>query len=312
MSAFNSGPPFFYDYQNVMDSSHFPIHGNSIITRFFQRYFLQKAISVFKWSLPDYWAKNFLLYCLYCWGYVAVFETDKFGVIFQPCGLRGYDVFYRPTNAVIANPLIDKRLEPKIGQQCELIRLQPDYGGIMDIVTHYAEQMAIAVESATVNLFNSKLSYVFLAQNKAAADTFAKLYDKIASGQPATVIDKALLSSPDSDRPPWELFTQNVGQNYIADNILSDMRKIEAAFDTDIGIPNANTDKKERLITDEVNSNNIETLSKCSLWLEELKESCNKCNAMFGLTLGVDWRFKLEEVRDSASNTDDNRPVQLG
>lgn len=43
-------------------------------------------------------------------------------------------------------------------------------------------------------------------------------------------------------------------------------------FDTDIGIPNANTDKRERLITDEVNSNNAETLSKCALWLDQCQK----------------------------------------
>lgn len=309
MSAFSGSPPFFYDYRNVEDSSHFPIRTNSIVKRYFQRYLLQKAISVFKWRVPDFWAENFMLYCLYCFGYVAVFQTDKFGVIFQPCGLRGYDVFYRPTNAVISNPLIDRRLEPRIGKQCQIIRLQPDYGGIMDIINHYADLLSVAVESAIVNLFNSRLAYVFFANNKAAADTFNKLYDQISSGKPASVIDKALLSGPDSDKKPWELFTQNVGGNYITDSILSDMRKIEAMFDTDIGIPNANTDKRERLITDEVNSNNIEVLSKCSLWLQECQKSCRLCNDMFGLDLSVDWRFKPEEVTSNAGNPDSDRTV---
>lgn len=306
---YDGSPPIFYNYQNVNDSSHFPIHGNAIISRYFKRYLLQKAISVFKWRLPDWWAENFLLYCLYCFGFVAVFETDKFGVIYQPCGLRGYDVFYRPTHAVIANPLIDKRLEPKIGKQCELLRLMPDYGGIMDIVTHYAEQMAICVETLTGNMFNSRLAYVFFSENKAAADSFAKMYDQISSGKPVSIIDKALRSNPDSEKAPWELFTQNLGQNYIADQLLSDLRKIEAMFDTDIGIPNANTDKRERLITDEVNANNIEVLSKCSLWLQELQKSCKRCNDMFGLNLGVNWRFDLKEVNENAGDPDDNRPV---
>ena len=53
---------------------------------------------------------------------------------------------------------------------------------------------------------------------------------------------------------------------------------------------NANTDKRERLVTDEVNANNVETYSKCSLWLESLQESCEKANNMFGLDLWVDWR----------------------
>ena len=240
---------------------------------------------------------------------MAVFNTDKFGTIFQPCGLKGYDVFYRPTNAVIANPLIDRRLEPRIGTQCEIIRLQPDYGGIMDIVNHYADLLSVAVESAIVNLFNSRLAYVFFANNKAAADTFNKLYDQIASGKPSSVIDKSLLSGPDSEKDPWKMFSQNVGQNYISDRILSDMRKIEAMFDTDIGIPNANTDKRERLITDEVNSNNIEVISKCSLWLQECKKSCRLCNDMFGLDLGVDWRFTPKGVTGNEGNSNNNRPV---
>lgn len=293
------GPPFFYDYMNLLDP---PMQGNQIhasntrTTRFFQKYLLQKAISVFTWKIPDSWAKNFLLYCLYCWGFVAVFDTDKFGTIFQPCGLSGYDVFYRPTNAVIANPLLNGNLRPRIGRECELIRLQPDYSGIMDIITHYAELMAIATETAGVNLFNSKLSYVFKSANKSNAETFKKLYDKISSGEPAVVIDKQALNADGS--PSWELFMQNVGQNYITDKVLADLRRLETMFDTDIGIPNANTDKKERLITDEVNANNIETLSKCSLWLEELQESCQKCNVMFGLNLSVDWRYNVSQTRE--------------
>ena len=61
-------------------------------------------------------------------------------------------------------------------------------------------------------------------------------------------------------------------------------------FDTDIGIPNANTDKRERLISDEVNANNVETYSKCALWLEQLQESAAQAREMFGIDLSVDWR----------------------
>lgn len=290
----NQGAPFFYDYINTQTATSGTgaiKASDTRITRYFARYLLQKAISVFEWKLPDGWAKNFLLYCLYCWGFVAVFKTDKYGVIFQPCGLRGYDVFYRPTNAVIANPLLKGNLQPRIGRECELLRLQPDYGGIMDIVYHYAELMAIATETASVNLFNSRLAYVFYADNKAKAETFKKLYDKLASGEPAAVIGKETVN-PDGT-PPWTLFLQNVGQNYITDRVISDLRKIEAMFDTDIGIPNANTDKRERLVTDEVNANNIETLSKCDLWLQELKESAKKIKTMFSIDIIVNWRYNI-------------------
>ena len=76
---------------------------------------------------------------------------------------------------------------------------------------------------------------------------------------------------------------------------LADMRKIEQQFDTDIGIPNANTDKRERLITDEVNANNVETATRCELWLEELKKGCEKVKTMFDVDISVDWRVKPNE-----------------
>ena len=100
----------------------------------------------------------------------------------------------------------------------------------------------------------------------------------------------------------WEAFQQNVGQNYIACDLLSDLRKIEAEFDTKIGIPNANTDKKERLITDEVNANNVETRNLPELWLESLQKGCKEANAMFGINISVDWRNEpvqaVEEVQE--------------
>lgn len=289
------GVPVTYQYINsanaIISPSTVHVH-DTILARFFRRYLLQKAMSVFKWTLPETWSRDYFLYVLYCWGFIAVVNTNKFGVIPQACGLQGYDIFYRPTHAVITNPLLTGMLTPKIDVQCTLFKLQPDYGGIMDIVNYYSDMMALCAETAGVNLLNSKLSYVFTAEDKTAAESFKKLYDKVASGEPAVVQDKKLLK-PDGS-PAWQAFQQNVGQNYIMGEILSDMRKIENMFLTAIGIPNANTDKKERLITDEVNANNEETKTLCELWLEELQKICNQTRAMFGIEISVDWRIKQE------------------
>lgn len=287
-----NGAPYYYNYINAETSQVTPstVHvKDSGLCRYFTKYLLQKAMSVFEWDLPETWNKDYFLYVLYCWGYVAVINTDKFGVIPQGCGLKGYDVFYAPTHAVIANPLLSGILEPRIGTQCELLKLQPDFSGILDLVGHYAEQMALASQSVSVNLLNSKLSYVFTAKTKALAESLKKMYDQIASGEPAVVIDYRLKNAADGEET-WKSFEQNVGGNYIVTNLLADLRKIEAMFDTEIGIPNANTDKRERLIQDEVNANNIETYSKCAMWLENLQDACKRVNDMFGLSISVRWR----------------------
>ena len=58
---------------------------DSLLTAFFRKYLLQKAMSVFKWKLPETWSEDYFLYTLYGWGYLAVVNTNKFGVIPQQC-----------------------------------------------------------------------------------------------------------------------------------------------------------------------------------------------------------------------------------
>lgn len=286
-----SSIPVNYNYINTYNSTFSPseLHAqNTGLSRFFQKYLLQKAISVFEWRIPENWDRDFFLYGLYCFGHMAVVDTDKFGVIPQLCGLRGYDIFYRPTHAVITNPLLRGILQPQIDVQCAVFKMNADYTGIMDIVTYYADNMALCAQTAAVNTMNSKLSYVFFAGNKAGAESYKKMMDGILSGEPFVVVDKAL-EKPDGGKT-WEMFSQNVGQNYIAGTLLEDLRKWEQMFMTAIGLPNANTDKKERLIVDEVNANNRETDSNAEMWLERFKKSCDKCRELFGIEISVDWR----------------------
>lgn len=291
MKVPDSGMPKFYAWQNAHISQVQPgtIHCNDNGLRvFFARYLLQKALSVFEWKLPEGWEENYFLYTLFCRGFISIINTDKFGVIPQECELYGYNVMYQPTHAVISNPLLRGNLRPQIGKQTVILRLQPDYGGIYDLVMYYADLLACASQTTTVNLINTKFSYVFFADGKAQAETFKKLFDEFSSGQPAVVVDKNLLD--ENGNVKWQLFTQNIQQCYIADKNLEVMRRIEEMFNKQIGIPDTNEDKKERLLTDEVNTNVIESLSKADLWLEELQEGCKKANKMFGIDISVDWR----------------------
>lgn len=296
-----------YEFINAYNSIVSPstVHvKNTALAQFFKRYLLDEAISVFKWTMPETWAENYFLTVLYTIGYIAILETDKFGVIPQHCGLGGYNVFYQPRYAIVTNPLFNKTYDPVIGQECEILRLQPDYCGLYDLIDYYGDLMAVTAETAGINIVNSKLSFVFAAQNKAAAEAFKKLYDQIQEGNPAAFVDKDLLD--DEGRLTVEFLNQNVGQNFIADRLLDTLRTIRCMFLTDIGIPNANTDKRERLITDEVNANNFEVRSKAGLWLRTLQKDCAKVRDMFGIDLSVDWQDGLrEEVEDVSLNFSD-------
>ena len=106
---------------------------NVALQRFVRRYLFQKAISVFEWKLPETWNRDYFLYVLYAWGYIGVVETNKYGVICQAGVPYGYDIYYQPTNLIITNPLLKGALQPRIGKECTVFKLQPDWGGINDL-----------------------------------------------------------------------------------------------------------------------------------------------------------------------------------
>lgn len=289
-----SNKTFNYDFINRYNAHIRPstVHSQDNATAwYFRRYLLQKILSVYEFEgIPETWSKDYFLYTLFVWGFVAVVETDKFGVIPQHCSLFGYDVFYRPTNVTIANPLLRGILQPRIGVECELIKMQPDYGSCFDIVSYYADLLALASESLAVNIVNSKLAYVFACDNKTVAESFKKMYDKLNEGNPAVFADSKLFD--ESGEPLWTTFQNNLKQNYVAGEMLDDMLKIDARFCTEIGIPNVNLAKASGVTDNEVEANNIDTKSKASLWLETISDGLTKVNEMFDLNLSVKFRFE--------------------
>lgn len=288
-----NNPPFDYNRINAYESSISPstCHTkNTALFQYYQRYLFQKLTSQFKWGLPEGWSDTYFLGCLYGWGSVAIFNSRKFGVIPQAGALYGYNVFYQPTTVMIANPLLPP-MQLQIDKDCVLFRLQRDYHGALDIVNYYADLLATSVESLAMNIMNSKLSYVFACGSKNAAQTGKELMDRVTSGELAVWVDKALFN--DDGSPSWAPFAQNVGQNYIADRILSNMRQIEAEFDTRVGIPTCNTDKKERLITAEAERNDVETDSIVAQWFDTIQDCIHKVKSAFGVTITCERRYPI-------------------
>lgn len=308
----DSGPPFYYNHLNAVNGLINPstVHvSGTTLASFYRKYLLQKAIARFDFKIPKTWAKNYFLYVLFCYGTLAVFNTDRFGVICQGCGLSGYDVFYQPTKAVVTNPLINGR-ELKIGRQCELLYLQPGYSGIMDIVTYYGDLMALASQAAGYNLLNSRLAYVFASKNKTMAESFKSMTDKVLSGDPAVVVDKQLLDN-NGDLSMF-YFSNKLKENFITPELLNVLRDLEIKFDNEIGIPNQNESLRERQNVDQVHMNDFETQAKCLLWLDTMKDCISKINRMFNINLSVKLRDLSEgSVMQSASQVINNGSVSV-
>ena len=100
-----------------------------------------------------------------------------------------------------------------------------------------------------------------------------------------------------------ELFDRDVGRSYVVPKMLADFRTVNNEFNTIIGIDNANTQKKERLITDEVNANNQETRALSQVIFETVKKDLQTVYKVTGLTPAqLDIKWKEAKTDEGISN----------
>lgn len=271
-------------------------HDRGALIGYWKKYLMARAISVFKWTMPDTWSENYFKWTLYSLGYVAVIYSDQYGWLPQRCSLGGYNIFDEPDRVIIANQFF-QNFDRRIGLGAVLFRVNADYTGIVDMLDYYATELAEMTLTIYSNLITSKVGYVFAVPDKKTKDQVAKMLDQILNGEPATI-----QKTGQGKMEALDFFQQNVKQSYIVTDVLRDLRQLMNMFDTEFGLGNANTEKRERLISDEVNANNEETYCRADMWLDGFKESCHRVNEQAGKELmSVDWRFK-RNVRNTEGN----------
>lgn len=240
----------------------------------------RKAMSIYKFNgMPETWDYDYFVTVLLSQGFITVTDTPM-GILPLKCGVTGINVFNHPTTVIIANPVIGN-LERTIDEDCTLIKIAYDYRGILSIVQKYASMLADCDCSINVNLMNSKVTFIGLVESKQQAQSMKAMYDMITKGEPAVFVKGSQINSD-------TILYNHVKENFVAGEIQILKRKIMSEFLTEIGVNNANTDKKERLTDNEVEANDGEIQLNAGYWLDNIKEGIEKTNKMFGLNLSVE------------------------
>lgn len=269
-------------------------------TIFYKERMLRKIFELFSFTVPEEWDLDYFRQHLFLDGYVGVTDT-ALGILALKCAASGYNVFERPTKLIFANPVLGN-FDRTIGTDCEVIRLQYNWLGIVPILDKYAYLLAMCDSAVSVNLMNSKVAFIATAEGKAAAETIKTAYQQISEGNPFVCMSKDSV-----DSISWELL--NVKNTFIGNDVSLLKQTIWNEFLTEIGIPNFNRDKRERMITDEVNANNTETAFSMSHWLETIRAGMDRANKMFGLDLRVEVNPILE---GGENNGDSSGPSDSG
>lgn len=312
--------PLNYEQINVIESTYFPTTVkayNNMVFDFWSRALFQRAISTLEITLPNDWIKHMPLmqWTLFSRGFCGVGYMPEIGKWFNPVTLSGYNFYFEPTLAVLSNPALNANAKHNliIGKDCEILKLTPDYQGIFDIINYYAEKLAYMDCAINTAIINTKFAYVVGAKNKAAAEVLKKIFDKISRGEPAVFFDSKLANDPTSKDEPWQaLFRDNLKNSYIVTDLLKDFQTILNNFDCEVGIPTIPYEKKERMVTSEAESRQIDATSRSIIWYEELSRTMKICNEFLGLTgseaMSVKLRYEQKEGEDNEhSENNDNR-----
>lgn len=293
--------PLNYEQINTLAAQYHPSSVKSYNNKtfiFWERALFQRALSIMDISLPADWTgsiRDLFNYCLFTLGYVIVFKRDEYGITFQPGGLSGYDWYYRPTKAIITNPAITKSLELKIGEECGVLKLTPDFRGIRDITEYYAEKLSTLDNAINMSLINNKYAFMLAAKNKGAAEALKKMLDLVNEGNPAVIVDRKLMDDPNTKDSPLQFWDQgNMKEKYLTTDQLADFRTILHNFDTEIGIPTLPIEKKERMISSEAGALEADATSRSNVWMETFNSSAQEVNQMYGLNISATLTYKKE------------------
>lgn len=310
----NGYTPLNYEQINMIEGHLQPSmlkYCNSVTYAYWQRSLFQRAISTIDFKgLPDTWegsVRDFFYWCLFSYGHLGVFNTDEFGLSFQPGSFYGIDFYYQPTDYIVTNPKLQQTF--KIHEDCEIIKLTPDYRGIWDIISYYAMLLSALDSGINMSIVNNKFAYLMGAKNKAAAETLKKIFDKVASGEPAVVFDQSLLQDdPQTKTEPYQFLERsNLKQSYLTTDQLMDRSTLLSSFDAEIGISSVPYQKKERLVTAEAESREQDSTARLQVWKATLDSSLELVNSMFGTSIKAELTYKEGEnngtVEDNIDRT---------
>lgn len=271
-------------------------------TEFYKTELFNQIKGIFEVEKPEEWPLDYILNLLIHSGYVIIADTPA-GVIPIKGSPYGYNFWDYPTKVRVTAPILNS-FSRKLGVGAEIVYLERtryrNYYSFNRLVEIYAYKLAAVDAAIDMNLFNSRLAYIVEAESKGQAETIKAMYEDISEGKPLVVYRSDAIS-----KNGFQVAFNNLKQNYIADQLQDSKRTIMNEFLTLIGINNANTDKRERLIVNEVEANNIELACNIAEWKKNLELTCAKVNSLFpGINFNIRLRFDPMEIREDSSTVE--------
>lgn len=277
----------FKDYVYVNDDTYFD---------YLER--LKKvALSMFEWvNLPESMDARYLEWCLYYSGQAAMLKDEK-GVYINtracsagelniyelPTQINCYSVGYSVTRkqydgfSTTYDSKTDTFKEPDEKEYCIYVLNNQNMYATAWTLELFAYRLYLAQRTADINISVNRMPYIVAVDNNQRL-TMENLINQIDENKPAIFGTKELASTLKED-----LRVLPTNPPFIADKLNQYKTEIWNEAMSFLGINNL-TEKKERLISSETNSNNELINLNLQSYLTPRKKACERFNKLFGLS----------------------------
>ena len=248
---------------------------------------LELAINMYEWkNLPDTVDERFLELTLFSDGMAVFFRDEILGELCLQCMIGGeLDVYRIPIDrTAYATNGYQMRLT---NQNSVIIFNNYTHTNSMLDVEMYARRLYEIERTIDVNVKAQKTPLIVRATENQRL-TMKNLYMQYDGNEPFIFGDKNL------DMDAIKVIPTNAP--YVADKLNILKRQIWNEALTYLGIENSNTEKKERLVSDEVNSNLGGVAAQRFCRLNARRKAADQINKMFGLNIEVDFREEVKEM----------------
>ena len=245
------------------------------------------ALSIFEWeNLPDSMSARFLENCLYWYGKAAIVNDDTLGIINLKCtpsealNIYGDAIEYHCYSTGYDNtfPLDDM----------VYVRNNLEAAPTDATIQLFAQRLYEAERTIEVNVKAQKTPVIILCDEKQRL-TMKNVYQKFDGNEPVIFGKKGL----DLD----DIKVLRTDAPFVADKLEEYKRNVWSEALSFLGINNIMTEKKERLVTGEVDANNelIDLSAQTMLLTRQL--ACEQYNKLWGGNISVRQRSYQEIIK---------------
>ncbi len=245
--------------------------------------------SMFKWEgLPESVDADYLEKTLFNHGKAIFFEDETLGYLALECTNSSLVNVYGEPLAYTAggngNEFYQKEYKAK---DCVVIKNNPLKQGSALFTQLFAFKIANIDLSQTINLNVNKTPFIISCSENERL-SMINLYKQYEGNAPLVVVSDAMQME--------KINVLKTNAPYLVNELQDAKNQALNEFLSYVGLNNANTDKKERLITDEVNANNEFIEMNLNKMLDMRKKACKQINAKYGLNVSV--KLNIEELEE--------------